>query len=95
MPNSISFQYLEPGSDAPRAGYEITDLDFTLPDGAPIPRTGEFFQLIEREKTETYEVLAVTHRIFALQDRPDGYHSVLTVTKVVDREKAILSWVRE
>lgn len=95
MAHTISFQHYIPGTDAPRAGYEISDAEFTLPDGMPVPRVGEFFQIVLLDSTETYEVLAITHRLTALGETEPGFHSVVTVGPVIGEEKQKLSWIRE
>jgi len=79
MTHSISFQYIEPGWEAPRAGYEITDQGFDLPPGAPVPRVGEFVQLVQPDSSDSYVVLAVHTRIFMLGAEAPGFHSVVTV----------------
>ncbi len=49
MAHTISFQYMAPEYEQPRAGYEITDAEFALPEGTHVPRIGEFIQLIKLE----------------------------------------------
>ena len=33
--------------EKPSAGYELTDEGFELPEGAPVPRAGEFLQVVK------------------------------------------------
>jgi hypothetical protein len=93
--HTVSFQHYTPGAEAPRAGYEITDADFELPPSAHVPRVGEFVQIITGTSAESYEVLAITSRIFALDGQEPGWHAVITVGPVVGEQKEILSIVRE
>jgi len=95
MDYTISFQYLEPGDQQPRSGYQITDSAFDVPPSATAPRVGEFVQLILLNSTETYEVLAVTTRIVALEGQKPGWHSYVTVGPVQGSTKQKLSIVRE
>lgn len=79
MAHSISLQYMEPGEDAPRSGYEFTDGALELPDGASVPRVGEFMQLILGDSAKSYVVLAVHTRLFMLDPDAVSWHSVVTL----------------
>jgi hypothetical protein len=92
--HTVVFQYLTPGAEQPRAGYEITDDGFDVPPGAPVPRVGEFVQIVQTDKNDTYEVLSVVTRIMALGDTEPGWTSIVTVGPVSDA-RAKLSIVRE
>jgi hypothetical protein len=95
MTHSISFQYLERGWEVPRAGYEITDQGIDLPEGTPVPRIGEFVQLVKLDSCESYVVLAVHTRILMLSDQAPGFHSVLTVGPASEVEDPRLLVIRE
>lgn len=82
---TISFQYMAPGDEKPRAGYEITDVGLDIPDGAHVPRVGEFlstFPSREGKVTTDFVVLAVHTTV---SRNPDdhreiwGWHTVVTV----------------
>jgi hypothetical protein len=92
--HTITFQYLKPGEDQPRAGYEITDMDFLVPPGGAVPRVGEFVQLITLTSSDTFEVVSVVTRIMSFEGQTPGWTSVVTVGPVKPSREA-LSIVRE
>ncbi|MGK5032611.1 hypothetical protein ACQ4W7_23975 [Janthinobacterium sp. MDT1-19] len=93
MAHSISLQYMEPDDATPRAGYEFTDGGLELPEGAPVPRIGEFMQLILGDSSKSYVVLAVHTRLFMLDPKAIGWHSVVTLgpgAQVADQRLLII-----
>ena len=80
MSHTISLQYMEKNDEAPRAGYEFTDGEFKLPEGASVPRVGEFLQLVTLTSSKSYVVLAVHTRIMMLDpEQEPGWHTYVTV----------------
>lgn len=79
MAHTISFQYMEAGWDRPVAGQQVTDQEFTIPDGAHAPRVGEFVQLLTDGGSGQYVVLAVQTRIFAMGTGEPGWHTYITI----------------
>lgn len=79
MAYTISLQYMEKDDPAPRAGYEFTDAELRLPEGASVPRIGEFLQLVTGTSTKSYVVLAVHTRIVMLGHNEPGWHAYVTV----------------
>lgn len=90
----ITFQYLEPGDDQPRAGYNITDGGFRVPPGGAVPRVGEFVQLVTLTSSDTFEVVSVVTRIVSFEGQEPGWTSVVTVGPVKPSREP-LSIVRE
>lgn len=80
MRHAISLQYLKDGDELPRAGYEFTDGDIELPEGATVPRVGEFIQLVTNESAKSYVVLAVHTRIMMVGSTAQpNWHTFVTV----------------
>lgn len=87
---------MEPKDDAPRAGYELTDAEFPLPEGASVPRIGEFIQIVTRTSAEHYVVLAVQTRIMLLDEPANaGWHTYVTVGPTKDVTDPRLLLIRE
>lgn len=82
MPHTISLQYMAPGDELPRAGYEFTDAELEIPTGGTVPRIGEFLQLVTDKSAESYVVLAVHTRIVLLPGQEPGWHTYVTVGPV-------------
>jgi hypothetical protein len=95
MRHTISFQYMAPDYDAPRAGYEITDAELELPEGAHVPRVGEFLQLITDNGTDDYVVFAVNTRIFMVGQQDPGWHTYITVGPGSEVKDKRLLMIRE
>jgi hypothetical protein len=91
-PYTISFQYIEPGDDQPRTGYEIFQGEVKLPEGASVPRVGEFITLHEATAYRTFEVLAVNTLIVILDTV--GWHAYVTVGPVKPGERTRLSAIQ-
>jgi hypothetical protein len=70
---------MEPDDELPRAGYEFPDGGLDLTEGAPVPRVGEFMQIVTGETTKHYVVLAVNTRLFLLHGQPPGWLSYVTL----------------
>lgn len=96
MAHTICLQYMERGDELPRAGYEFTDAGLNMPDGAPIPRVGEFMQIVTGESTKDYVVLAVNTRMFLLkgQDEPT-WNTYITLGPGSDAPDQRLLAIRE
>ena len=92
--HTINFQYLKPGDDQPRAGYEITDGDFLVPLGGVVPRVGEFFQMVTLTSDDIFEVVSVVTRIMSFDGQTPGWTSIITVGQVKPSREAF-SIVRE
>lgn len=79
MGHTICLQYMESGDELPRAGYEFTDAGLELSEGAPVPRVGEFMQIVTGKSTKDYVVLAVNTRAYLLEGHPPGWTSYITL----------------
>lgn len=87
---------MEKDYDQPRAGYELTDGEFELPEGGTVPRIGEFLQLITADATKSYVVLAVHTRIFmADPHQKPGWHTYVTLGPDHEVEDKRLLSIRE
>lgn len=95
MAHTISFQYMEAGDSTPRAGYELDEREYEIPENGHVPRVGEFIQLVFLEKTATYQVLAVNTRIVVLGDQRPGWHTYLTVGPASEAPDERLTRIRE
>jgi hypothetical protein len=95
MAHSISFQYMEAGWEAPRAGHDVTDGEFEVPENGHVPRIGEFLQLVQLDSSNMYEVLAVHTRIISLPGQPAGWHSYITLGPIDDAKDMRLTMIRE
>lgn len=95
MAHTISFQYMEKSDESPRAGYNITDQPFTLPEGAHVPRVGEFVQIVTMSSSESFIVLAVQTRISIFEGHGQDWHTYITVGPDTDAPDARLTHIRE
>jgi hypothetical protein len=95
MAHTISFQYIESGDDAPRAGYNITDQELTLPEGLHVPRVGEFVQIVTDVMSDSFLVLAVHTRISMFPGQAPGWHTYVTVGPDTDAPDIRLTYIRE
>lgn len=102
---SMSFQYLSIHGEAPRAGYEVTDVAIELPPDAPIPRVGETIRhyptRTEKEGEydfEQYVVLSVDHCITRKAEDHrvlTGWHVTLTLGPTDQVADQRLLYIRE
>jgi hypothetical protein len=95
MAHTISFQYMGPNDDLPNAGYELPEGEFKIPEGAHVPRVGEFINLIIDKGAFDLVVLAVNTRIFAMGDAEPGWHSYITVGPASEVQDQRLVAIRE
>ncbi|NUX55948.1 hypothetical protein [Paraburkholderia youngii] len=102
---TMSFQYLAPRAEAPRAGYEVTDAAIELPPDAPIPRIGETIRHYPTPNeakgeydVEQYVVLSVDHCITRKTEDHKvltGWHVTLTLGSTDQVADQRLLYIRE
>lgn len=91
--HSLCFQYLQPGDRQPCSGNQITGTLFDVPEGATIPRVGEFVHVVRGNGREAFEVLAVTTQIVMYDASAPNWNSIVTVGPIDSPSKQVLSTV--
>jgi hypothetical protein len=91
--HSLCFQYLQPGDRQPCSGNQITNTLFDVPEGATVPRVGEFVHLVRGDGREVFEVLAVTTQIVMFDASAPNWNSIVTVGPIGSPAKQVLSVV--